>query len=248
MMQVVTPSIFVACPAYGEHITTPTVWSLMHLALDLPRRGIDVKFSTYSYHDIVRIRNLMLTYWYDRMQDTSHILFVDADNKFEPHIVVRMLQKNVPCVGLVYPKKAPNEGFVGAFLADELPGRDGFMKVRGLGGGCLLIRRDCVDRILEADPYLSDDREPDEVMHGDLIKQMEIKRVISAFDRKFVTLNGKMRELGEDFSFCWRVREANMDIWADVADPNSHVGWQEFSGAMYPRELEGTDTVTGVAG
>lgn len=240
-------SVFVACPAYGEHITTPTVWALMHLALDLPRRGIDVKFSTYSYHDIVRIRNLMLTYWYDRMPDTSHILFVDADNKFEPYIVVRMLQKNAECVGLVYPKKAASEGFVGAFLTDERPGDDGFLKVRGLGGGCLLIRRDCIDRLLQADLSLSDTREPDEVMHGDLIKQMELSRVITAFDRTTTEIGGKMRELGEDLSFCERVRNAGMTVWGNVSDVNSHVGWQEFQGAMYPRELAGTDSVVGAA-
>lgn len=228
-----TPSLFIACPAYGEHITTHCVYSLMSLGLELPAQGIKVSFGTYSYHDIVRIRNLMLTWWYDQMPGSTHILFVDSDMKFDPYVVRRMIDRNVECVGVVYPKKSPTEGFVGSFLTDVLP-RDGFMPVRGLGGGILLIRRDCVTKLLQHDPSMVDLSDPDEVMHGDLLKQMGLQRCITAFDRMKITDKGKRRELGEDLSFCERVREAGMTVWGSVSDPVSHVGWQEFRGCMYP--------------
>lgn len=229
------PSIFVFMPAYGEQNVCKTTASLIALALDLPRHDIGVAFSTYSYFDLVRIRNLALTYWYDTT-DATHMLFVDADMSFDPIAVRRMIERDVPLTGIVYPTRSHStkEGnrFVGSFLPNELPDDKGFMKVRGLGGGLMLIRRDCIDRLLEHEPSLSDARSPKEVIHGDLMNQMGIRRTIAAFNYLTATDETATREFGEDLSFCERVRRAGMDVWGNVGDPVGHIGPHEWYGCM----------------
>ena len=104
------------------------------------------------------------------------------------------------------------------------------MPVRGLGGGIMLIRRDCIERLLAAQPELSDERPSDTVIHGDLMNQMGLKRVIRGFDFLTVTEGGTTKEFGEDLSFCERVRRAGMTVYGDVCDPVSHVGLHEWFG------------------
>lgn len=229
-------SVLVFMPAYGEQNVCKTTASLIALALDLPRHDIGFAFVTYSYFDLVRIRNLALTYWYDRT-DATHLLCVDADMSFEPHVVRRMLDFDQPLVGGVYPTRSrPTTGdqrkFVGSFLQDEYPDAAGFMKVRGIGGGLMLIRRDCIDRLLEHDPSLSDDRSREQVIHGDLMKEMGLDRVITAFSYLTVHQGDVTREFGEDLSFCERARQAGMEVWGNVGDPLGHLGIHEWYGCL----------------
>lgn len=221
-------SVFVALPAYGQTNTTHTTASLVALALQLPLDGYQMTFGTYSYFDLVRMRNLMLTFWYDQ-QKASHMLFVDADMAFDPVAVIRMLERDVPLTGVIYPRRSNSLGFVGSFLSNTTP-VDGFMPVRGVGGGLMLIRRDCIERLLADQPELSDTRPTTSVMHGDLMREMGIERVIRAFDILTVEEGDVSREFGEDLSFCERVRRAGMDVWGDVGDPVGHVGLHEWYG------------------
>lgn len=221
-------SVFVALPAYGQTNTTHTTASLVALALQLPLDGYQMTFGTYSYFDLVRMRNLMLTFWYDQ-QKASHMLFVDADMAFDPVAVIRMLERDVPLTGVIYPRRSNSLGFVGSFLSNTTP-VDGFMPVRGVGGGLMLIRRDCIERLLADQPELSDTRPTTSVMHGDLMREMGIERVIRAFDILTVEEGDVSREFGEDLSFCERVRRAGMEVWGDVGDPVGHVGLHEWFG------------------
>lgn len=231
-----TKSVFVMMPAFGQTNLAQTTSSLVALALDLPRYGIGMGFATYSYTFLERIRNLMLTYWFDRTEAT-HMLFVDADMAFEPIVVRRMLNYDVPLVGAVYPTRssspsARKQNFVGSFFPGTKQNEKGFMPVRGLGGGLMLIRRDCVERLLTDQPEINDMRSTTEVLHGDLMKEMGLVRMIGAFNILTTSVDGETREYGEDLSFCERVRTAGMEVWGNVGDPCGHIGLHEWFGCM----------------
>lgn len=231
-----TKSVYVMLPAFGQTCLTHTVSSLVALSLDLPRHGVGMGFATYSYTFLERIRGLMLTYWFDKT-DASHMLFVDADMSFEPIVVRRMLDYDVPLVGVVYPTRSSTpstrkQNFVGSFFTDTKQNEQGFMPVRGLGGGLMLIRRDCIERLLVDQPEVSDERPATEVLHGDLMREMGLSRMIGAFNFLTVEEKGIKREFGEDLSFCERVRRAGMEVWGSVGDPVGHVGFHEWFGCM----------------
>jgi hypothetical protein len=202
--------------------------------LQLPLNGVEAAFVTYSYAFLERIRNLMLTFWYDKTAYT-HMLFVDADMMFDPVPVIRMLEYDVPLVGVVYPTRSHSlnvskQKFVASFLPDTKQNEQGFIKVRGLGGGLMLIRRDCIDRLLADQPEINDTRAPESVIHGDLMKEMGITRMIGAFNFLTVTDDTVTKEFGEDLSFCERVWRAGMDVWGNVSDPVGHIGLHEWYG------------------
>jgi hypothetical protein len=39
------------------------------------------------------------TWWYDALPDSAHLLFIDADNRFAPQLVLDMLDFNEQVVG-----------------------------------------------------------------------------------------------------------------------------------------------------
>lgn len=245
-------SVLVAMPAYNQTNVTQTTASLVALTGAFCSRGIKMEFLPYSYFDLVRLRNMMLTCWYD-IRRTTHMLFVDSDMAFEPTPVLRMLDYDVPLAGAIYPLRANAEKgkpkFSASFFHGTRPNEQGFMPVRGVGGGLMLIRRDCMDRLLEDDPTLIDDRPVDSVLHGNMMKEVGITRLLTPFnyltDVDYLTVEDqaagtnpmKIGEFGEDLSFCRRVRKAGMTVWGDAVDPIGHIGYNTWYGNWSPANI-----------
>src|SRR5262249_34139906 len=97
-MSMFNTRVFCAVPAYGQVMMTGTVSSLMALQRTMQQHSIDGGFGTLSYPDIVEIRNIFLSIWYDKIQ-TSHMLFIDADMGFSPQLIMDMMAFDKPLVG-----------------------------------------------------------------------------------------------------------------------------------------------------
>lgn len=180
-------------------------------------------FSALSFPDIAELRNVFLSVWYQKL-DASHILFVDADMQFEPELVADMLAADKPLVGCVYPKKRLPLSYVGSAL-DEQPEPEGnLLELEGVGCGVMLIRRDCIDRMIEADVVEIEDNPLG--VAGELIGAHGLNRIIRAFD---LVKDGK-RRLSEDFSFTWRHRKAGGKVWAVINHTIAHLGIYQFAG------------------
>lgn len=211
--------LFVALPAYGLATVSHTAVSLFRLGQALADAKVPAAIGTMSMIDIVEARNVFLTVFMDRT-DATHLLFVDADNDFPADLIKAMIARDHPLVGTVYPARVFPPKFVGRCIG-EAPHDvdDGFIKVDGVGAGIMLIRRDCVERLLEADPSLS--VKPNRGHAGAaLIEQMKLERIISAFNR--VEVDGETR--AEDLSFCYRWRSLGEDIWANISYEIGHTG------------------------
>lgn len=219
------PNIFICLPAFGRQCSSETTASLIHSAAALMTKQIGFLFGTLSYPGIAELRNVAATIFFDSMPDCTHIWQVDSDVKFAPNLITDFLAFDKPFVGANYRLKDDPIAYVGNDLEGPPQIENGYLKRRDIGGGSILIRRDCLERILEANPKLADYRLDTHQMKN-LLKDHGVKRILRFFD-EIETDHGR---LSEDLSFCKRVRDAGMDVWASLNHEVGHIGLKNFSG------------------
>jgi hypothetical protein len=218
--------VLIALPAHGGNNRCETTQSLCAVVQLLTSQGVNSQLRWMSIADITDARNLFLTTWYDLARDFTHLLFVDADMHFAPALVWDMLQFGKPLTGAFYSKRDTTGSVVGQSFPDESADQieKGFLKVKRIGGGVMLIRRGVVDAIVAKFPEVIDTTANHPVTKA--IHRAGGKRVIRAFD-KMNTEEGGV--ISEDFSFCDRWRACDGEIWANVNHPIGHVGNFEFA-------------------
>lgn len=207
-------------PAYGHMISLATFQSTHRMIPVLLQKGHSVALTMHSSPDISEIRNYALTQWYDGMLDSSHMLMLDADMGFPPELIVDLLALNEPMVGAIYPKKLLETEWAasGYGVTPNAGGKGHFVRVRGLGMGCFLIRRDAIDEMVEKLPDIIDTKfeNPGIYPKG---------RMIRAFD----PMRGEDdRRLSEDISFCYRWLLCGGEVWGAGGYEMEHVGMHSF--------------------
>lgn len=222
------PKVFIAVPAYGQIVCAQTTSSLIATQRLLDQNNLGGGFGTLSYPDIVEIRNIFVSIWYDKIQ-TSHMLFIDADMGWAPELIMDMVRFNRPLVGALCPKKKLPLEFAGRAKEGESKIVNGFMEVSGIGGAIMLISREVVTAILAKYPELSDETTVKNHAAKDILDGQGVKRMIRVFDK--ITINGET--FSEDLSFCQRWRECGGDVWANITHDVSHVGMHEFKGNYF---------------
>lgn len=217
------PSVMICVPAYGQSVTAQTMESLFTLAQFFSFNQVRHQLSWYSAADIVEVRNLFLTTWYDCQPQFSHLLFIDADMGFEPLLIRDMIKFDKPLTGAFYARRQMEASVVGASLHADHTLSDvvsGFLPASYVGGGVMLIKRSMIKEMLQKMPEISDAL-PSVLANA---TTMPLTRLIRAFD---CILKGD-RRLSEDVSFCARWRDCGGEIWANVNHKISHVGPFDF--------------------
>lgn len=217
--------VMIAVPNYTGQIEQETHASLTTLIRFLEKNNIPNSEYLLSMAGHAECRNHILTRFYDDT-DYEHCLMVDDDMQFMPTMVARALNLNKPVVGAVYHKRqVPKPGdnawhhIVGIPLEGEHEIIDGFQQWKYVGGGVLLIRRDCITKMLEKMPEIADFSESlSNTRTG-------VTRLIRAFEEIKIESNPTM---SEDNSFCERWRRCGGEIWAAVDFPVGHIGKYNF--------------------
>jgi hypothetical protein len=219
--------ILCAVPAYGGHVVTQFYMSSLRMQEELTRAGMVIKFGTLGFPDIGEVRNIFTTIFYDRT-DATHLLFIDSDMSFEPQMIIDMINFDQPIVGVIATKKKYPIEFVGrASVGDPKDPAtfDGFMKVDGVGGGVLLISRECIGEMLRQMPDIIDPYPLDLHPASELIKAQGLNRLLRPFD---AVVNHEIGRLSEDLSFSNRWLRCGGEVWANISHPIGHVGYHEF--------------------
>ena len=206
-------------PAYQHQMYAETCMSIYTTAQFLAAKKIHNKFSWMSAADIEDIRNLVITTWYDKEPEFSHLLFVGADMGFEPELIRDFIRFDKPLVGCLYARRNKTPSIVGTApeghgLKDVI---HGFLPSSGMGCGVMMIDRSVVTKMLEVFPELSDET-PSTLMQS--APEFKLTRIIRAFD-KIRTPNVR---LSEDMSFCYRWQACGGELWANVRHKISHIG------------------------
>jgi hypothetical protein len=103
--------IFVAVPMYGGNGKTDFMNSLLDLQSAFAQLGIPMEWRTIKGESLIpRARNWLANEFLK--SDATHLLFIDADIKFDPVDVVRMVVAEKELIGGPYPMKTIDWSFI----------------------------------------------------------------------------------------------------------------------------------------
>lgn len=205
-------------------------------------------------YDLARTRSRAVRKFLET--DGTHLLFVDADIQFEPYLIRKMLNTGCDVVSAPYPKRdirwdlaydAAREGKspeIGAYeyvfrALDVLDSRRGLIKVSGVGMGCTLISRSCLEGMTARfGSLIGPNNELPDYEHEDLRAwdnhPTEGGDTVMLFAMQWGKMNGRRHLFGEDMSFCNRWRTIGGECFLYVGDgaPASHYGGHWFRGTQ----------------
>jgi glycosyltransferase involved in cell wall biosynthesis len=171
-------------------------------------------------------------------------LFIDADVRFEPESVLRLLQSGHDVSCAVYPKKVVmwdqaeqavklgdtrdlgklSSSLVMNFKYQNTQVINGFAEVLDGPTGFLMIKRDVFTRMFEKYPELNCINDH---------QNKDLDSYCAVFDC-MIDPDSK-RYLSEDYAFCRRWQQMGGQIFADVQTTLGHVGNIRFSGSLQER-------------
>jgi hypothetical protein len=244
MPQAPAPFIFLAAPCYGGIVNLYFMQSVLTLKDACRERGIGLHIELMGGDALItRARSRLVAQFLADPQAT-HLFFCDADIGFAPQNVFRLLDADKDVAGGVCPLKqvdwekaraaakagvadlqAASIGYVVRFLptADnnvEVSG--GMARVAYCGTGFLMIKREAVQRLVDAHPELR-------ARMGDMAGSGAAEAVM-VFETMIEPETGQY--LSEDYAFCRRWSDLGGEIWADVESPLTHVGHAAYSGSL----------------
>ena len=126
-------------PCYGGQITEVCFNSYLQWSIIATKNNIDFQIDTLSNESNVnRARNTCASKFLSG--DATHLMFVDADIKFNPTDVVKLLTHDKDIVGGIYPQKTlPPKMVVNTIDNGKREGN--LIEVGTIGTGFMLIKR-----------------------------------------------------------------------------------------------------------
>jgi hypothetical protein len=237
--------LVIGTPCYGGMMCTEYTQSLLALKEACMQYDIQLTCIFLGNESLIQRGRNTIAHHFLRIPDATHLLFIDADQRFRANDVALMIKADKGIIGGPVPMKGINwdrvrQGAVlnhpnlaaltGIFNLNLLPGHDMVsadepFQVEHIGTGFMLIRRDVFEDLAEhAQTYTNGGASipPEEEVHD--------------FFRVLVE-DGKL--LSEDYHFCHEYRKHGGTVWAAPWCELGHFGAYCFSGA-YKEFLHGT--------
>jgi len=241
--------LFVASPMYGGMCTGFYTQAILQLQAICQQNRIDMAASfMFNESLITRARNA-LTHNFLK-SGFSHLMFIDADIKFNPQDVVSMLLADKEVICGIYPKKEINWGLVkqaadAGIPADQLKLYSGSHVVNladhaghaefnvaepaeiwNGGTGFMMIKREVFDKLSpHVNSYINNMHDLSSVIVNDEIKEF----FTTSIEPETQHL------LSEDYHFCRTWRNNGGKIYAAPWVQLGHVGTYLFDGSLAPK-------------
>jgi hypothetical protein len=244
--------VLIATPTAGQLVTTAYTSTLVVATQVLNTAGLQYHHSTFDGADIVMARNYLANEAL-RNPAVGWVLWIDSDMAIPRRMFERLISANKPMIGGIYSERSldleryvkfRNEGFDEdqaralstnfnvRVTAGQLTIQNGLVPVDGVGFGCVLTRRDLLERMVQSGVA-------PEVPSGKLAK-MGFGPTMRNFFGEIRNPDGSY--LSEDYSFCQRVREMGETVWGIADERLGHVGNFEY-GASFLAQLQGRQTL-----
>ena len=243
-------NVFVATPMYGGMCTGYFTQSLITLGHTLQSNGISMGFSAMFNESLIQRGRNALAHTFMTNKQYTHLMFIDADIKFNGHDLVKMIQADKDIICGIYPKKEINWGGVAQAAAEGIPvdqwkNRTGSLVINlkdyqgsvtvpvdkpveifNGGTGFMLIKRRTFERMKKVvNKYKND--------VGYIGQGVEQQEWITEYFACAIE-PGTERLLSEDYFFCWKAREAGLKVWAAPWAQLGHFGTYLFEGGLLP--------------
>jgi len=220
--------LHIGIPCYGGMMSEPTVTSLLRFILLAQQAGLNWSLDTMVNESLItRGRNNLMAKMMTNKAAT-HFMFIDADIRFEPDAILKMLACDKEVIAGLYPKKALPVNYV-INLKPETKIQGDIFTVDTAGTGFLLFRREVYEKLIAAHP---DTKYVDDVGLG---KQYE-PMMYSIFDCE---IDERGHYLSEDWLFCRRWQAIGGEIWAHSKVLLNHIGHYEFQGDLNKLDVVG---------
>ena len=227
--------LVVGTPMYGGMCCSEYTQSMLQLQSDMERNGHKLTCIFLGNESLIqRARNTVAHHFLQT--DASHLLFIDADQKFRPVDIVKMIQADKDIIAGCVPMKGINwsrvrQGAVlnhkelhkltGIFNINPLDGHkmvhpEQPFQVRHAGTGFMLIKREVFETL-----------KPHSAVYTNGGQSIPDGEEVYDFFPVGVT-EGKL--LSEDFNFCHLYREHGGTVWAAPWCELGHFGSYLFSG------------------
>jgi len=239
------PHILVATPCYGGNVTSLYTLSLLGLQRACAEIGIDLSFRLIAGDSLItRARNLAVQQFLDHGEAT-HLLFIDADIGFAPEQALALLAADKDVCGAIYPLKRIDWDRIRAqtlagiddvaacslnYVVDlaegeNLPPAEEFFRVKYIGTGFMMVKRDVFARMAERYP---------ETRYASVHLGLNIDAANAETNAFFdCVIDPETRTyLSEDYTFCKRWTDMGGEIWAFSHSRLSHVGTHVFAGDL----------------
>lgn len=240
--------VMIATPCYGGLVHEPYLRGMTSLAGSAGSVGLQLNMATIVNESLVtRARNELVKYL--MLTNCTHIFFIDADIAFQPEHVFRALLHDKDVVVGAYPLKKVHWQNIDTsqvrtpqdiqrmatdyvinikFKNEEqertgnVPVVDGLIEVHDAGTGFMCIKRNVIEKMIDAYPETHYKKEPKHVIHeGDDGKRWALFDTIIDEDNRY---------LSEDYTFCRRWQRMGGSIWLDPQITLSHIGTHTFEG------------------
>lgn len=247
-------TLIVCTPCYGGVVTEGYAQAMFSLSGIASQYGISVGYATIANESLVtRARNELVNAFLLNTKAT-HMMFIDADIKFDPKSIVRMLLADQDVVVGAYPLKTLNwESVVeksrydySEFTAQdaaveaamyvinvhkpdpEMVGKQVDVQVKN---GLLEVYDAGTGFMLMKRHVLEKmiENYPDTMYYSDkdMTEEQEKRKRYALFD---TMIDSDKRYLSEDYTFCRRWQELGGKIHLDVNTTLSHIGTYTFVG------------------
>ena len=241
--------IFVASPMYGGQCFGYFTQSCLQLSNLCKTKDVDVSFSFLFNESLIqRARNLLAQHFLK--SNATHLMFIDADIRFNPEQIFPMLEADKDIICGIYPKKeinwttvkmamdanVPNDQLkfhTGAFVVNlvdyqtevTVPVNEP-VEIWNGGTGFMLIKREVFERLIGKVPtYLNNVLDMTNKENGETINEFFATSIED--DTRIL--------LSEDYYFCKKSREHGMKVWAAPWVQLAHIGTYAFEGQLVQR-------------
>ena len=245
--------LYVATPMYGGQNFGYYCQSLLNLQVVMGQHKIDTAISFLFNESLIQRARNALAHGFLK-SDFTHLMFIDADIRFNPNDVVRMIEADKPIICGIYPKKEINWQTVhnaacAGVPADKLRLYSGSFVVNLVdyaehtqvdlnkpveiwngGTGFMLIKREVLEELRDKVPtYINDTH--------DLGGNIGNERIAEFFATSIEPIGERL--LSEDYHFCkiWR-EKCGGTVWAAPWAQLGHIGTHIFDGVLMPPPVE----------
>jgi hypothetical protein len=211
--------VYFAMPCYGGLIYESCFMSLLRFVSTAAQHSINWTIDTMVNESLIpRGRNNLVAKFLTN-KDATHLMFIDADIRWDPSYITRMLAADKDVICGLYPMKCVPPKFVINALPDSE--KQGVLEeVSTAGTGFMMIKRECIEEMIAAYP---------ETKYNDNIgvgKEYE-PMMYALFD---TMIDEDKNYLSEDWAFCYRWRKLGKKVWVDKSVILDHQGTYNFRG------------------
>jgi hypothetical protein len=245
-------TLIICTPCYGGVVTEAYAQGMFTLAGIASQYGIGVGYATIANESLVTRARNELVHAFLQNTKATHMMFIDADIKFDPKSIVRMLLADQDVVVGAYPLKTLNwESVVDKARYSDMAAQDAAKEAAmyvinvhkpdpemvgkqvdvQIKNGLLEVYDAGTGFMLMKRHVLEKmiENYPDTMYYSDkdMTEDLEKRKRYALFD---TMIDSDKRYLSEDYTFCRRWQELDGKIYLDVNTTLSHIGTYTFVG------------------